>query len=298
MTDYVMYNPDASNPYHGIPRLDMEYGNEIARLVLLPPGEIDVRMKIDRPVIDVNINQCATNFSINSDDVRTLSLAPETLGFFPRGSDVCVKVTNSLPGCLVELSETALYEWVGETTNGNVDLCKAIQYVPDSVAAHLGRAAIRFIRTAPNNAPQNRLTLEALAHGIAARTVAHITAQDGDADAEFGAWRSRSDWHRVRRAVDWAETYLIDPDLSVGDMAIAAGLSTCHFGVVFKTEMGESPYSYVLRRRAQFARDLIEGTDEPIAQVAYVSGFSSQAHLTTVMRRVLGVTPGKLRSRS
>ena len=296
MDHFVMNNSDASKPHEGCPPLGTSFATSDVTMALLPPGEVDVKLKAVKPMFDVNLNQCLHHIGINSDRRRQEMVAAESIGFFPRDTEVSIATSNVLPGCVVEISDEALMRWTGETDNDSWIFKDKMEYRVDRVGAYVGRAAIRFLRSEPTDSPQNRMTLEALALGISSRAFALFIAGDGDVSAEIDSWKSRGDLYRVRRAVDWAETYLIDPALSVSDMATAAGLSTCHFGVVFKSHMGESPYAYVLRRRAQFARDLIEGTEDSIAQVAYVSGFSSQAHLTTVMRRVLGVTPGKLRS--
>lgn len=297
MEDYVLSNA-GSAAFRGAPPLDTSFGTADAKLVLLPPGAIDIKVVAENPIFDVNLAQSKHRISCNSDRLEEKVVASESLAYFAKDNEVRVQTNNPLPGCIVEVTETALSQWLEDHGIDGTFRCDKVEYRGDRVAAHVGRSAIRFLRNDPDNAPQNRMTIEALALGVAARAVALFAAKDGDVDEEINAWKRRGDLSRIRRAVDWAEGYLLEPTLSVSDMATAAGLSSCHFGVVFKTHMGESPYSYVLRRRAEFARDLIEGTDEPIAQIAFAAGFSSQAHLTTVMRRVLGVTPGKLRTRA
>ena len=58
-----------------------------------------------------------------------------------------------------------------------------------------------------------------------------------------------------------------------------------------------APYAFILRRRAEYARDLITGADEPLARIAHDAGFSSQAHMTVVVRQVFGTTPAAMRGR-
>ena len=57
--------------------------------------------------------------------------------------------------------------------------------------------------------------------------------------------------------------------------------------------LGVTPMAYALHLRiAEAKRMILAG--EPIAQAATAAGFSDQAHLTRRMKRVFGVTPGRL----
>ncbi len=99
----------------------------------------------------------------------------------------------------------------------------------------------------------------------------------------------------LRRVTDYVEGHL-DGDLSLGTLAVLAGLSPYHFTRLFRTATGTTPHQYVILRRVERARQLLlEGVD--IAQAAARSGFSGQSHLHHHLRRILGVTPGDLASR-
>ncbi|WP_195820247.1 helix-turn-helix domain-containing protein [Roseobacter sp. MH60115] len=52
----------------------------------------------------------------------------------------------------------------------------------------------------------------------------------------------------------------------------------------------------MLRRRAEYARDLIVGTADPLAEITFTAGFSSQAHMTVVMRKIFRATPAAMRN--
>ncbi|WP_299612746.1 helix-turn-helix domain-containing protein [uncultured Tateyamaria sp.] len=67
------------------------------------------------------------------------------------------------------------------------------------------------------------------------------------------------------------------------------------FGRAFKAATGRTFHQYVTFQRIDEARRLLTQTSMPIIEVAYASGFSSQAHLTTVMGRHLGLTPAVIR---
>lgn len=86
--------------------------------------------------------------------------------------------------------------------------------------------------------------------------------------------------------------------LSVDQMAEFTGYSKFHFIRAFRETFGQSPHQYVLELRLSFAEDLLKEGTLPIAEIAYLSGFSNQSHLTAVMRKNRGVTPATFRSRA
>ena len=59
--------------------------------------------------------------------------------------------------------------------------------------------------------------------------------------------------------------------------------------------MGMTPTNYIIERRLERAKELMQETDLPIADIALRSGFSSQSHFTTSFRRFVGVTPSSFR---
>lgn len=91
------------------------------------------------------------------------------------------------------------------------------------------------------------------------------------------------------------EETLAEP-IRVDDLVALSGLPRSQFYARFRTAVGKNPYAYVLSRRLDRARELIEGSDAPLAQVALACGFASQSHLTDAFRDRLGVTPGRYRA--
>lgn len=85
--------------------------------------------------------------------------------------------------------------------------------------------------------------------------------------------------------------------LSVADLAGVCDLSPGHFIVAFTNTFGERPHQHLISLRLDYAERLLMEGDMQITQIALLSGFSSQSHLTTALRKHRGVTPMKLRSR-
>ena len=98
----------------------------------------------------------------------------------------------------------------------------------------------------------------------------------------------------LRRARDLTDRDFAQP-LTLDSMAQAAHLSKFHFARAFTKAYGETPRTYLTRRRIERAKDLLRSTREPLVQVALRSGFGDQPGFTRTFRRVVGVSPGRWR---
>jgi AraC family transcriptional regulator len=101
--------------------------------------------------------------------------------------------------------------------------------------------------------------------------------------------------NKLAQAMDYVEASL-DHDLTTGEIGGVVGLSKYHFGKAFSTSTGMTLHSFVLSRRMRRGRELLAGSDLPLADIAATVGFSSQSHFTTVFLERTGVTPGRYRS--
>lgn len=85
--------------------------------------------------------------------------------------------------------------------------------------------------------------------------------------------------------------------LSLGEMAAVCGLSPYHFVRAFSKTFGAPPHQYVLALRLDFAEKLLANGRLSITDIADLSGFSSQSHFTTTMKKYRQVTPQQVRAR-
>lgn len=102
---------------------------------------------------------------------------------------------------------------------------------------------------------------------------------------------------RLARALALAEARL-HQDISLSELAEAAGLSRFHFARAFRTAVGETPHAYLRRQRCERAKALMTAGGMTLAEIALACGFAHQAHFTTAFRRVVGTTPGHWRQES
>lgn len=111
-----------------------------------------------------------------------------------------------------------------------------------------------------------------------------------------GAWnwpRIGGERKAVRRVRELVRERLRE-DISLAELAQAAGLSPYHLVRVFERETGLPPHAYLVQARVEAARGLLAGP-LPLAQVAAETGFADQSHLTRAFKRRHGLTPGRYR---
>jgi len=78
-------------------------------------------------------------------------------------------------------------------------------------------------------------------------------------------------------------------------MARHASVSPRTFARRFREETGTTPLQWLLSRRVQEARRLLEETDLPIDAVAWQAGFGTAASLRDHFRRITATTPSAYR---
>jgi len=117
----------------------------------------------------------------------------------------------------------------------------------------------------------------------------------GDTDTKTTRRRSTPlpTW-RLKRVYEYVEANLEDR-IALSGLARAAGLSRMHFAAQFRVATGMRPHDYVIHRRIQHARALLSNPEASIVDVALSVGFQTQAHFTTVFKRIVGFTPRRWR---
>jgi len=85
-------------------------------------------------------------------------------------------------------------------------------------------------------------------------------------------------------------------DLTLADIAAAAGMSARTLTRRFKDETGQSPVQWVSGVRIRHAQELLETTDHTVDRIAAQTGFPTTSNFRAQFAQVLGVTPGAYRT--
>ena len=99
---------------------------------------------------------------------------------------------------------------------------------------------------------------------------------------------------RMLKAIEYIERRLTG-ELSLADVAGAAGLSNYHFSRLFSEVAGEPMTSYIRRRRLTEAARRLHCTNDRVIDLAILYGFDSQAAFSRAFKRQFGVPPGEYR---
>ena len=95
---------------------------------------------------------------------------------------------------------------------------------------------------------------------------------------------------QIKRVVDHIESEL-ENALRIEDLSRLIDLSPGHFCRTFKTSMGETAHSFIIRRRIRRAQILMLETRNSLSEIACSCGLADQAHLTRLFRKLVGDTP-------
>jgi AraC family transcriptional regulator len=143
-----------------------------------------------------------------------------------------------------------------------------------------------------DNRYPDRLLVECLSDSLAVRIIQR--ARQGD---EFGKQELQQfGQNALQRIRDYIEANIAaSSDLSLEELSGVAGLSRFHFIRAFKQVTGTTPHQYVMHCRVIRAKQLLERTKLPIAEVGRAAGFGSASHFARYFRNITGMSPFKFR---
>ena len=141
------------------------------------------------------------------------------------------------------------------------------------------------------DAAGGRLVAESLANVLAVQLIRSAYAPWPPALRTAGALAQR----KLHAVVEYVEEHL-DAGLTLEQLAAVAHLSAYHFARQFKVATGLPPHQYIILRRVERAKLLLQGGDLSLAEVAAGAGFTDQSQFSRHFKRLVGVTPGQFRT--
>jgi AraC family transcriptional regulator len=93
-----------------------------------------------------------------------------------------------------------------------------------------------------------------------------------------------------KRVIELIETRLAE-NISLDELADAAGMSPFHFARRFKADFGIAPYAYVIRARVSKAQEMLRHRKVAQKVIALECGFSDQSHFCRTFRKIVGISP-------
>ena len=102
---------------------------------------------------------------------------------------------------------------------------------------------------------------------------------------------------RIQRAIRYLEDHLTQK-ITLQQLATQAGLSREYFCTLFHQQTGKTVFAYLRWARIQLAKEMLAATENSLAAIASLLGFSSQSHFQRAFREVEGCTPFLYRRRA
>jgi AraC family transcriptional regulator len=153
----------------------------------------------------------------------------------------------------------------------------------DPIIASIGSALLAEL---DSEGLSGRLYAESLANVLAVHLLRHYTTEAGFTAPTSGGLSP----NKLRRVTDFI-TENFSSDISLGELAHVAGMSSFHFAREFKKATGTTPHQYLIKFRVDQAKSLLADPDLPLVEVGLRAGFSHQSHFTRLFRRITGTTP-------
>ncbi len=159
--------------------------------------------------------------------------------------------------------------------------------IRDEALRHLGRELIEELR------PPRKLASERATQAIGERMAIRLLRTYFDLDHTTDSARTFSN-EEITELRELVARRLGD-DVPLAEMAHLVGLGVHHFCRVFRQTFGESPHGYLRARRLERAHEMVITTAMPISEIAMLTGFADQSHLTRCFKQRFGEPPAHLR---
>lgn len=98
---------------------------------------------------------------------------------------------------------------------------------------------------------------------------------------------SRTQINKITKYIDEN----ISETISLDDLASIAEASIYYFIRQFKISFGAAPHAYLMKCRAEKAKELIGKGDMPLKVIAATCGFADQSHMTRYFKKTYKITP-------
>jgi AraC family transcriptional activator FtrA len=95
---------------------------------------------------------------------------------------------------------------------------------------------------------------------------------------------------RLARLMDWVRAHPTQ-DWTLASLADRAAMSVRTLQRQFRQSLGMSPVDWLVRERVELARQLLETSTRPLAQVSSLAGFGSEESFRRHFRLATGVSP-------
>ena len=218
---------------------------------------------------------------------------PGTVWLVPTGvGPEEIVISKPMPKTLHLFLPIEQFDNLADQYNLGKSLVRSVQYVGGLNDDLIRQVGMSVLNELSEQTAASRMVAEMSSLMLATRLIQNYV--DRDLIDRIAGGPARLEHVRMRRVLDYIDQHLED-DISISELAQVAHLSEFHFARVFATTMGMPPQRYVSQRRLAAAKKMIGVGKLPLSEIAFRSGFSSQASFTRAFRRATNMTPGEFR---
>ena len=231
----------------------------------------------------------------------SLAENPATLAVCLQAHDEMIRHTGDIPHtvtCPFGLTETAVPVKIGLETIGYLRIGQVLRHMPvksdtTKVSRELARHGVKFT-TEIRKAWEKNPLIPPDRYNAVVRLLTFFAEQLSALTNEIVLERQNAEPPLVQKAREYIDQHKTE-QLSLADVANAAGASVFHFCKVFHKSTGLKFTDYVARVRLEDARTQLLNPSRRISEVAYDVGFQSLTQFNRTFKRVFGQSPTEFR---
>ena len=244
-----------------------------------------------------------TGRSTRTHSARFLLNAQRLLASVCKRIEQMIHHTGDLPHtvtCPFGLTETAVPIKLGQQTIGYLRIGQVLRHMPaksdtTKVSRELERCGVRFTGEIRKTWEKNPLIPPEKYNSIV-RLLTFFGDQLSALSNQLVTEKNNAEPPLVLKAREYIEKHK-NEELSLADVAKAAGASVFHFCKVFHKATGLKFTDYVARVRLEDARNRLLNPNLRISEIAYDVGFQSLTQFNRTFKRVFGQSPTEFRAR-
>ncbi len=232
-----------------------------------------------------------------------LAERPATLAVCLQAHEEMIRHTGDLPHtvtCPFGLTETAVPIKLGQRTIGYLRIGQVLRHTlarsdTTKVSRELGRNGVRFtgeIRKAWKKNP----FIPPEKYNAIVRLLTFFADQLSALSNQLVTEKNNAEPPLILKAREYIDKHKTE-ELSLANVAKAAGASVFHFCKVFHKATGLKFTDYVTRVRLEDARTRLLNPNLRISEIAYDVGFQSLTQFNRTFKRVFGQSPSDFRAR-
>ena len=231
-----------------------------------------------------------------------LAEQPKTLAVCLQAHEEMIQHTGILPRtvtCPFGLTETAVPVKLGSETIGYLRIGQVLRHTPvksdtTKVSRELERCGLRF-ESELRKAWEKNPFIPPDKYNAVVRLLTFFADQLSALSNQLVTEKNNSEPPLVLKARQYIDKNKAE-ELSLADVAKAAGASIFHFCKVFHKATGLKFTDYVARVRVEDARTRLLNPNLRISEIAYDVGFQSLTQFNRTFKRVFGQSPSEFRT--